>query len=143
MKPLNTLRILPLVGLLGVGLMLSPMAAMADRGDRDPGAGRFSQSHKGPAVQYRDGHRLHRRDPGEARHGGGHRHDDFKRVRKGHRRPAHGHHDHGHFGHRKKHHGHHHGPARTVVVHDHYHYDPFRFLLGLRLDNVDIIYRDY
>ena len=142
MKRLNTLRILPLVGLLGVGLMLSPMAATADRGDRGAGAPRFSQSHKGPAVQYRDGHRLHRRDPGEARHGGGHRHDDFKRVRKGHRRPAHGHHDHGH-GHRKKHHGHHHGPARTIVVHDHFHYDPFRFLLGLRLDNVDIIYRDY
>lgn len=142
MKPLKPLGILPLVALLGVGLMLSPMAATADRGDRGPGATGLSQNHKGRAVQYRDGHRLHRREPAEARHGGGHRHDDFKRVRKGHRRPAHGHHDHGH-GHRKKHHGHHHGPARTVVVHDHYHYDPFRFLLGLRLDNVDIIYRDY
>ena len=46
-------------------------------------------------------------------------------------------HNHGH-----KHHGHRH--TDYVVVHDHHDdYDPFRLMLGLHFDNIDIIYRDF
>jgi hypothetical protein len=144
MKQLNTLKTLPLIALLALGLAL-PVASMADD-DRGRGKDRVYQKHDG----HRDYGKSHRRDKGHYERGHGHKsrgyakghHKDHKHVynySKGHR------HDHGY-----SHHGHKHRVYRPhrhvehVIVHDyHDEYDPFRLLLGLHFDNIDIIYRDY
>ena len=162
MKTLSTLKTLPLIGLLAMGLTLAPAVSLA--GDDDRGRDRVYQKHDGGKGKYRDHDRSHRRDYGHKKHGQSHKkshkkshkHGGNKHVYKSHRKHGdkhaysshrkHGHkhggytrHDHGH---RHVNHGHRH--VDTVVVRDHhYDYDPFRLMLGLHFDNIDIIYRDF
>jgi len=148
MKTLSTLKALPLIGLLAMGLTLAPAASMADDDDRGRGKDRVYQKHDSGKGHYRDGHRSHRRDHGHYKRGyshkKGHKHGGHKHVYNSHRKHGHKHHGYSHHshGHKHRHHGHRH--VDTVVVHDHhYDYDPFRLLLGLHFDNIDIIYRDF
>ena len=142
MKIRSTLRTLPLVALLATGLAAAPTASMADDDDRGRGKDRVYQKYDGGKGHYRDGHRSHRRDHGyygrdrsHKKHGAT-RHVYNTPGKHGHKHHGYAYHTHGH-----KHHGHRH--VDTVVVHDHHDYDPFRLLLGLHFDNIDIIYRDF
>jgi len=142
MKILATLKTLPLIGLLAMGLALGPTVSMADDDDRGRGKDRVYQKYDGGKSHYRDGHRSHRRDHGHYKRGHSHKKGGHKHVYNSHRKHGHKHHGYGHHTHGHKHHGHRH--VDTVIVHDrHYDYDPFRLLLGLHFDNIDIIYRDY
>ena len=136
MKTFSTIKALPVIGLLAMGLALAPAVSMADDDHRGRGKDRVYQKHDGGKGHYRDEHRSHRRDHGRFDRGHGHKkgHKHVKNYYSGH--------GHKHLGHKPYKHGH--GHVDHVIVHDHhYDYDPFRLLLGLHFDNVDIIYRDY
>ena len=151
MKTLSTLKTLPLIGLLAMGLALAPMASIADDGDRGRGKDRVYQKHDGGKGHYRDAGKSHRRDKGhyERGHKKSYVHGHNKAHSKGHKYVQNHHRGHGykHHGHTHKvyrPHNHGHGHVDHVIVHDHYSsYDPFRLMLGLHLDNIDIIYRDF
>ena len=133
MKTLSALKTLPLVGLLSMGLVLAPAISLADK-DRGHGGDKMYQKHD-DGKSHHGGHRKSHYDSGHHKHykHGGHKHGYVR----GHNHYI-GHvHNHGH-----KHHGHRH--TDYVVVHDHHDdYDPFRLMLGLHFDNIDIIYRDF
>jgi hypothetical protein len=158
MKTLSTLKTLPLIGLLAMGLTLAPVVSTADDGDRGRGKDRVYQKHDGGKGHYRDAGKSHRRDKGHYERGHkkgyaqGHNKAHKKAHKKGHKyvqshNRGHGYKHHKHHGHthnvyRPHHHGH--GHVDHVIVHDYYSsYDPFRLMLGLHLDNIDIIYRDF
>ena len=150
MKTLSALKTLPLIGLLATGLALAPMVSIADDDDRGRGKDRVYKKYDGGKGHYRDGHRSHRRDHGHYKrghsHSKDHKHGIVTQAYSKHRKHGHKHHGYAHHTHGHKHYGHsHHGHRHvdTVVVHDHRDYDPFRLLLGLHFDNIDIIYRDY
>ena len=133
MNKLSTLKVLPLVGLLSLGLVLTPAVALADKDKRE--RGHYSGSVRDVAKNVK---RVSRGSHGSGRH--------YDRGHKrGHKKSySHGYQNHRH-GHKYKRHGHGHGHDR-VIVQNHYSgrdYDHFRFLLGLHLDNVDIVFRDY
>ena len=148
MKTLSTFKTLPLIGLLAMGMALAPTTSMADDDDRGRGKERVYQKYDGGKGHHSDRGRSHRRDHAYSNRGHshkkGHKHSGGKHVynshyRHGHKHGAYKHHKHGH---RHVNHGHRH--VDHVVVHDHhYDYDPFRLLLGLHFDNIDIIYRDF
>jgi len=154
MKTLTTLKTLPLIGLLAMGLALAPVASMADDNDRGRGKDRVYQKHGGGKGQNRDGGKSHRRDKGHVERGHGFK-SGYNRANKhvqknhgghGHKKQAYKHHGHSHNVYRPHSHsrGHGHKHADYVVVHDNYRvYDPFRLMLGLHFDNIDIIYRDF
>jgi hypothetical protein len=138
MKTLSTLKTLPLVGLLAMGLALMPAVSMADK-DRGHGEDKMYQKHDAGKSHHGD-HRKSHYDSGyyrDHKHGGhknvyvrGHKHHRGHVHKHGHRHPVHRHPVHRH--------------TDYVVVHDHYDdYDPFRLMLGLHFDNIDIIYRDF
>ena len=134
MKLLTTLKTLPLVSILALGLALAPTASMADKGDRGQ-KDRYSQ-HGGKTFK------ADKRGHKDRGHGYGH-------TRKGHdkhsydRHGSHGRHQVGHahgYGHDRHSHN-------NYIVRDygHQHYSGLgnlRFMLGLHTDNVDIIFRD-
>jgi len=139
MNKLSTLKTLPLIGLLVMGLAL-PAVSMADDDKRGRGHDRVYKKHDGGKGHQREHRRIHRDGKGHRAPGyhikgykdGGHKHVYNKHYSRGHKHYGHKHHDHGH-----RHVDH-------VVVHDHYDdYDRLRLMLGLHFDNIDIIYRDY
>lgn len=143
MKTLKTLKILPLIGALAMSMALAPAVSIAGDNDRGRGKDRVYQKHDSGKGHQRDAARSHRRDKGHYDRGQIHRTGRVARHLKhgGHKHVHNSHYKHGH-----KHHGHGHGHKHTdyVVVHDHYrYYDPFRLMLGLHFDNIDIIYRDF
>jgi hypothetical protein len=139
MKTLSTLKTLPLIGLLAAGLVLAPAVSMADGGDHGRGKDRVYQKH--------DGGKSHRADKGHFDRGHGFKKDHkkgHKYVQKHYKGLGHKHYGHVHNVYRPHSHNHGHGHADYVVVHDYYDdYDPFRLMLGLHFDDIDIIYRDY
>jgi hypothetical protein len=155
MKAFKTLKTLPLIGALAVGMVLAPTVSMAGDDDRGRGKDRVYQKHDGGKGHQRDAARSHRRDKVHYDRGHNHRrgsvasswarhqkHGGHKHVHSSHYKPGHKHYGHKHHGH--KHYGHGHKHTDYVIVHDHYHdYDPFRLMLGLHFDNIDIIYRDF
>jgi len=130
MKILSTLKTLPLVGLLAMGLAMVPAVSMADKNDRGHGEDKMYQKHDGGKSH----HNEHRNDRYyvDKKHGGhkqvyvrGRKHYSVPVHRHVHKHPVHRHTDY-------------------VVVHDHHDdYDPLRLMLGLHFDNIDIIYRDF
>ena len=143
MKKLTTLKTLPLIGLLAIGMSL-PAVSMADDDKRGRGHDRVYKKHDGGKGHQREHRRIHRDSKGHRDHG--------RHYSKGHKHGGHKHvynkyynHGHKHYGH--KHHGHGHKHVDHVVVHNHYDdwhdYDRLRLMLGLHFDNIDIIYRDY
>lgn len=144
MKTLSTLKTLPLIGLLAMGLALTPVVSMADDDNRGRGKDRVYQKYDGGKGHYRDSARSHRRDKGAYNRGHGHKKGFARGHYKGHKNVVNNYYSSGHKHHGHKHHGHGHKHVDHVIVHDHYSsYDPFRLMLGLHLDNIDIIYRDY
>ena len=144
MKKRNTLKTLPLIALLTLGMGVLPAVSQADQGklvsalSHDGGKGHrdYGKSHGRDKGRYERGHGH--KDRGYAKgHDKGHKH--VYNYSKGHR------HDHGYSHHGHKHHVYRpHRHVDHVIVHDyHDEYDPFRLLLGLHFDNIDIIYRDY
>jgi hypothetical protein len=134
MKTLSTLKTLPLVGLLAMGLALVPAVSMADKNNHGHGKDKTHQSYDGGKSH----HGVHNRSHYVHRHHKHHKHGGHKHVY------VHGHNHHVRHVYRPghKHHGHRH--TNYVVVHDHHDdYDPFRLMLGLHFDNIDIIYRDF
>ncbi|MBT8129530.1 MAG: hypothetical protein KJP10_06035 [Gammaproteobacteria bacterium] len=150
MKTLKTLKMLPLIGALATAMALAPVVSIAGDDDRGRGKDRVYQKHDGGKGHHRDAARSHRRDKGHYDRGHSHRKGHLARSVAGHVKHgghkyvhnSHYKHGHKHHGHRHPHHGHKH--TDYVVVHDHYRdYDPFRLMLGLHFDNIDIIYRDF
>jgi len=148
MNTLSTLKTLPLIALLAMGLALSPAISMADNDKRDRGHDRVSTRHDGGKGHHRDGGKSHRRDKGHFDRGHGY----SKGHKSGHKRvhsynKGHGHKHHGHTHKVYRPHRHGHGHADHVVVNNHYdhlsEYDRVRLMLGLHFDNIDIIYRDF
>ena len=144
MKKLNTLKTLPLIGLLALGVAMVPAVSQAA-----PGALGSALSHDGGKGHHRDGgksprdHGKQYRDKGHYDRGHGHK-GYAKGHDKGHKRvynygKGHGYEHYGHVHRVYRPHTH----VEHVVVHDHYDHDPLRLLLGLHFDNIDIIYRDY
>jgi len=134
MKTLSTLKTLPLVGLLAMGLALMPVVSMADKNDRGRGEDKMYQKHDGGKSH----HGEHRESKHDDRYYKVHKHGGHKQVYvRGHN----------HYGGHLHKHGHRHPVHRHadyVVVHDHHEdYDPLRLMLGLHFDNIDIIYRDF
>lgn len=149
MKIRQTLKNLPVIGVLALGLALSPNLVMADHGDRGKHKSQYSQdsgkTHKKTRkndkprkvhVYDRHGHKKARKN-----HHGRHfaRHDSHKHNRHyGHR----GDYRHGHrHGHRAHNHSHY-----VTNHHDHHDryvdFDNLRFMIGLHTDNLDIILRE-
>ena len=145
MKTLSTLKTLPLIGLLAMGLALAPAVSMADDDNRGRGKDRVYQKYDGGKGHNRDAGKSHRRNKGHVDRGYGHN----RGHNKGHKHAnkhytGHGYKHHGHTHKVYRPHSHGHGHTDYVVVHDrHYDYDPFRLMLGLHFDNIDIIYRDF
>ena len=143
MKLLTTLKTLPLVSILALGLALAPTASMADKGDRGQKE-RYSQhggkSFKGDKRGHKDrGHGYGHTKKGHDKHGYD-RHGSHGRHQVGH---AHGH-GHDRHAHHNSYAGHSHN---NYIVRDYgnQHYlglGNLRFMLGLHTDNVDIIFRD-
>ena len=132
MKTLSTLKTLPLVGLLALGVALAPVAAQA--GPAKHSDDRASSMHDGGKDQRNYGHYKAKK----------HHVHKSAHVRAHNHYRGHGHKHHGHKHHGHKHHRHGHRHADYVVVQDHHDdYDPFRLMLGLHFDNIDVIYRDY
>ena len=154
----KTLKTLPLIGALAMGLALTPAISNADDDKRGRDKDRYShdagkshkkahkQAHRAHKKEWKREHvRDHRRDHRDYRKKHGHKHVNShkhgwkKRHGKhyGHRHTHHGH-RHGHRGHR-----HEHVVVRDYDYHDHYvDFDDLRFMIGLHTDNVDIIFRD-
>ena len=128
---------LPLIALLSLGLMCSPLIANA--GDSNRGQYGHYQQDRGKASQ-RGGHRDHghRADYGNwhsYRKGNKHGYKDRSRHHK-----RSGYHGHGHPSHRRYDHGNHYG-HNYRGHHDHYRHD-VDFMLGLYSDNLAVIFRD-
>ena len=154
MKTLSTLKTLPLVGLMALGVAMAPVVSQADTGKIGHAIEKQSRKHDGGKGQYRDGGKSHRSGKGHYDRGHGYKSGHNKGHKKhaytkGHKRghnyySGHSQKNYGHKHNSHKHHGHGHKHADYVVVHDHYSdYDPFRLMLGLHLDNIELIYRDF
>lgn len=153
-KSLTSLKTLPLISALAIGLVLSPTLSMADNGDRGrhktqyshDGGQSHSKGHKGSNTQ---SNKRHYKSHGKS-HKSNHGHSSKHHYAKGH-----GHHnDHAHYkrginkyryDHQNSHRGHHH---TSYVVNDQhysdysYGLDHLGFMIGLHTNNVDIIFRD-
>ena len=146
MKTLSTLKTLPLVGLMALGVAMTPVVSEAAPGAIGHVVEKQAHKQGGGKGHYRDGNRSHRGDKGSHKrdrdHYKGHKkygHKVREHVVYRGRGPKYGIEHHGY-----KHHGYDHGHTDYVIVHDSYpDYDPLRLLLGLHFDNIDIIYRDY
>ena len=151
-KSLTSLKTLPLIGVLAIGLVLSPTLSMADNGDR--GRHKTQYSHDG-GQSHSKGHKRSNTHSNKAHyksHGKSHK-GNYGHSSKHHYTKGHGHHNnHGHYkrgfknlrhDHQNSHRAHH----TTYVVNDHhysdyYGLDPLRFMIGLHTNNFDIIFRD-
>ena len=148
----RTLKTLPLVGALAMGLAITPAISMADDDNRGRHKDRYShdagKSHK---KAHKQDHRAHKRewkrdhkgDHRSYRKHHGHKHVDDHRHGWKKRHGKHYGHKHGYHGHRHHGHRHEHVVVRDYGHHDHYlDFDDIRFIFGLHTDNVDIIFRD-
>lgn len=149
----STLKTLPIIGVIALGLAITPAYAIADNNGRSHA--RDHDSHK----TFKKSNKSHKKtDRGERRHNV-HAYDAYghKNMRKSHRNKHYRGHDiHKHKKHNRHQHGnrHWHKHGHTGHTHSYYvvndydqhgHYDGFdrlRFMIGLHTDNVDIIFRD-
>lgn len=138
MKLLSTLNRLPLIGLLSLGLVCSPLVASADDDDR---------GRRGEYRQDRGQHDRHNIDHRRDKHDHGNRHSYRKGYKHGLKdsryRDKH-HRRHGRHGHHDRHYKtHHHYRYWQDHDHRHGHYnDTVEFMLGLYSGNLGIIVRD-
>ena len=145
-KSLNSLKTLPLIAALAIGLALWPTLSMADKGDRGGHKNKYSQDNR-QSHSKGDKHRNSHSNKGHYKsrdnsHKSNHGYSSKHRYNKGH-----GHHN-DHVYYKRKHHAGHRDHHTTYIVNDHhysdysYGLDPLRFMIGLHTDNVDIIFRD-
>lgn len=153
-KSLTSLKTLPLISVLAIGLVLSPTLSMADNGDR--GRHKTQYSYDGGQAHSK-GHKRSNKQSNKAHyksHGKIHK-ENIGHSSKHHYPKEHGYHsDHGHYkrgftNHRYGHQNNHRGRHHTNYVVNEHHYsdysyglDPLRFMIGLHTNNVDIIFRD-
>ena len=141
----NTLKTLPIIGVLAMGLALAPATSMAGNGDRGHHKSGYSKSSgkhhdKG---HYRSGKHAYRKHDRGHKRNLGHHLDRHYSTRYGNR------HDKHYRGHSHGHHYDHRGHATTHYVVNEYPYrdhyiglDHLRFMIGLHTDNFDITFRD-
>ena len=84
MKTFTTLKTLPLIGLLAMGLALAPVTSMADD-DRGRGKDRTYQKYDGGKGHYRDGGKSHHRDKSHYNRGYDHKKGYARSHRKDHK----------------------------------------------------------
>lgn len=149
----NSLKTLPVIAALAIGLALAPMTSMA-KGDRHESHQSERYSHDG-GKHHKKSHK--RRGDAHDRDSRGHKHGHKMRHAKQHRHGyKHGHkHGHKHRGH--KHRGHRHDRVVFVDNYDHYDdrygfgrdyrdryidLDDLRFMVGIHTGNFDLIFRD-
>lgn len=148
----RTLKTLPLIGVLAMGLALTPAISMADDDNRGRHKDRYShdagkshkkahkQDHRAHKKEWKRDHRSYGKHHGHKyadkhKHGWKKRHGKHYGHKHSHRDTRH---SHSHRGHR-----HEHVVVRDYGHHDHYlGFDDLRFVFGLHTDNVDIIFRD-
>ncbi len=153
-KSLTSLKTLPLIGVLAIGLVLSPTLSMADNGDRGRHKTQYShdggQSHsKGHKRSNKHSNKAHYKSHGKS-HKGDYGHSSKHRYTKGH-----GHYnDHANYkrgfnNHRYDHHDNHRGHHHTTYVVNDHHYSDYSYgldhpglMIGLHTNNFDIIFRD-
>lgn len=143
----STIKTLPLIGVLALGLVLSPMTAMADQSDRGSHKGQYSHDNSkkhNKAHKNARPHKVHEYDRRGHKHAGNKHYD--KRYS---RHNKHSNNKHFRHSHRDKHrHGSRRHSHSYYVVNDHRHHDHYidfddlRFMIGLHTDNFDIIFRD-
>ena len=147
----STIKTLPVLAILALGLSLSSNVAMADKGDRNGHKGKIAQQSSHVAGKSHNDTGKYTKRYKERRY-------DRNDNRKGHKERSHKyygshygnkHKSHNNHAHRDKHqHGYRrHSHSHNVVNHhghrDHYiGFDDLRFMVGLHTDRFDIILRD-
>ena len=138
MNLISTLKTLPLIGILAIGLALSPMTAVADKGDRS-----YSKSHKSHNGALRGSHHKKHVLHNSSRYG--HKYKDHnRRYNKHHNKPVYrNHYARGH-GHHPRHYypRNHYNNYYAYDRGDHNVFDNVEFMFGLHTGNFDIIFRD-
>ena len=143
-----SMKNLPVVGLLALGLVLSSNPAMADKADRDGHKGYIAQQFSHQAAKshnnrgkYTKQHKEHRYDRNDHRKGHKDRSHKYYSSHNSHKHKSHRNHAHRDY-HRHGYRGHSHS-HNVVNYHDHYvGFDDLRFMVGLHTDRFDIILRD-
>ena len=148
-KSLTSLKTLPLISVLAIGLVLSPTLSMADNGDR----GRHKTQYSDSGQSHSKGHKRSNKHSNKAHyksHGKSHK-ENYRHSSKHHYTKGRGHHN-AHANYKRgfnNHHDHHRGDHHTSYVVNDHHYsdysyglDPLRFMIGLHTNNFDIIFRD-
>jgi len=150
----TSLKTLPLLAVLAVGMSLSPSISIAGKGDHGKHKEKYSHNsgHKSGKAHHRDNHRVNKQ--AYRSHGNSHRNN------RGHGSKDHHGSRHGHYKHHayNKHDNHgrgyvynhaHGGHGHTSYIVNDYYYrepyyvlDPLRFMIGLHTDNLDIIFSD-
>lgn len=144
----STIKSLPVIGILALGLALSSNAAMADKGDRDGHKGNITQqfSHQADKShnntgKYTKRYKERRYNRNDHRKGHKDRSRKYYSSHNGHKHKSHNNHAH-RDNHRHGYRGHSHS-HNVVNHHDHYvGFDDLRFMVGLHTDRFDIILRD-
>ena len=153
----STLKTLPLVGVIALGLAILPATSIAGDGDRGKHKTQYTTS-TGKSHDGRHDKGSHRGDK-RKNHNGGYVANSFDRHhydKRGHKHKPNRHNHTGHVRHNNYHrhgdHGHSHvytdHSHTNYVIHDHDHRDHYvgldnlRFMFGLHADNFDIIFRD-
>ena len=151
MNIIHTLKSLPVIGLITLGLVLSSNTAMADKAGHDGTKGQIAQqfSHEldksyGRKHKHAKRHKEQRYDRGRYSYGHSkhsHKHHGRHHGHKHKSHRAHGHgdyHQHGYRGHSHSHSTHNHAGHR----HHYVDFDDLHFMVGLHTDRFDIILRD-
>ena len=153
MKSMTTLKTLPLISALALGLALSPTLSMADDDKRGGQKTHYShdrgqshnKTHNKGAYRGEIAKNHSRRYVANSFDQRRHEKQSHKHKTKNHYDRSNGYHRHGTHGHDHVYTGHHH---RHTVIHDYGYREPYvgldnmRFMLGLHTGNFDIILRD-
>jgi len=127
---------LSLLGLFVTGIVLAPGIALADRGERDHSREKYSNDDRRSHSNHNNYRSYGKRHQGYERYG------SVRNQSRGHGR----HKNQAHYKHRYD--GRRHGYYTTYIVNDRYYANdfympnPFRFIIGLHTNNIDIILRD-
>jgi Ni/Co efflux regulator RcnB len=143
MNLISTLKTLPLIGVLAMGLALSPITAIADKGERS----HSSKGHKSYNSTFRSSHHNDRHSKHQKRHDGHkYRHNDRKYAHHNKRHNKHvynNHHVRGHGYQPRRYYTHNNYYAYDRGYYDrHDVFDNIEFMFGLHTGNFDIIFRD-
>ena len=146
MNIIHTMKNLPVIGLITIGLALSSNTAMADKADRDGRKGQMAQQFSHELDKSYGKRHKHSKPHKERRHGKNYRKHSHKHHSRDHGHRHKGHKSHGHRDyHRHGYRGHSHSYSSLHHVghgHNYVDFDDLHFMIGLHTDRFDIILRD-